>query len=332
MALILGRPRMINPDDCNIKPPLDCAFPENPSKTVPLMQGLTASAFSIIVFRYALGQKIHEIMGLGADKRCPQEYAVVWVVLNDQVLRLLNELPLYLRPNNPDTSWDAACPFLPIHRDEVVNNINAVLMALHRPYINTRPRSREAALQAGIKCLESQYRIAEKVGPQQDRYFGCAFYTINAAILVSSVALMYPPEDSVLRGCIEHNLTQAINRLTSIEEVNLIAKSGIGIVRRCFSKVQAIFNTLNSIGSVSSDEFSSGSGNTGFGNIGYEIRGPLSNGFGEFDQFQMDAPNDPFGTFDANDFDTSYWISQVNQIPDAFGTDPTWDHLFANNM
>lgn len=328
MAVVLGRPRMINKQDCNIKPPLDCAFPENPSKTIPLASESTASPFSIVSFRYRLAQKIHEIRFHGADQRCPSDYAVV-LSLHDQVTSLLTDLPLFLRPNNPDTSWDAACPYLPIHREEVVNNINAVLMALHRPHINTHVRSRQAALEAGLACLGSQQRIAQTVSPQQNRYFGCAFYTINAVLLVSAVTLLYPPDDLDQQNVIASSLTQAICRLTAIEGVNLIAKSGINIARRCYRKVQACFDESSSskasagpemVPSLTPELSTSNYGPHDTSNIGSV---DLSN-------VQFDPQIDSFATLDGTDFDMSYWISQINQIPDTSGTDPTWDHLFAS--
>jgi hypothetical protein len=35
MALVLGRPRIINSHDCDIRLPIDCTIPEDPSRIVP---------------------------------------------------------------------------------------------------------------------------------------------------------------------------------------------------------------------------------------------------------------------------------------------------------
>src|SRR5438270_13132006 len=99
MAIILGRPRAINANDCTVKTPLDCDIPEDPSKRVPSTTNLQdpPSSYSSQLFHYALGQMMHQMLSLGADKPHLKDYSVV-KALHEQVVTLLNALPPVVRP------------------------------------------------------------------------------------------------------------------------------------------------------------------------------------------------------------------------------------------
>lgn len=65
MALVLGRPRHINANDCNVRVPIDCRIPEDPSVVVPTAadQGGDSppSTISPSLFQYAISQMTHEM-------------------------------------------------------------------------------------------------------------------------------------------------------------------------------------------------------------------------------------------------------------------------------
>ena len=105
MAMVLGRPRTINANDCDMKVPMDCEIPSDPSKTVPMpiQPDDKPSAFSERLVQYAIAQKIHEVRTLGADKRHPKDYSLIQT-LHNQALALLDTAPPTLQPHNPDTS------------------------------------------------------------------------------------------------------------------------------------------------------------------------------------------------------------------------------------
>jgi hypothetical protein len=239
MALILGRPRTINASDCTIKTPIDCNFPTDPSKTVPTTtsEDEAPSSYSPHLFHYALGQKVHEMLSLGANKRHLKDYDIV-KALHDQVVSLLNAVPPGIRPENPDVSWDSKRPDLPKKRQHILGAATSFLMALHRPHVAAHSESRQAAVQAALDCLEAQQRLFELVSRHHYKIYTLSFYTIDAAVFLSSIIIVDPRVDQHLLEQINRALLQAIDRLELMKERSPMAKSGALILTTCFQKIQ----------------------------------------------------------------------------------------------
>ncbi|KAE8164297.1 hypothetical protein BDV40DRAFT_298561 [Aspergillus tamarii] len=242
MAMILGRPRTIHPDDCDAKPPIDCNIPKDPSKTVPMtiQPGESPNGPTTVsagLFRYALAWKFHEMRALKADRPHLKDHVIIQG-LHEQVISLLENVPPYLRFKNPDTSWDGEHSFLPQLREEVFMAANMFLMTLHRPHILASAQSRKAALEAALATLESQQRFFGQTSEHHYPLFALAFYTIDASILLSVIVASYPPHGHEPRQYVYHVLQQSIDRLSHIQPYNSIAKSGLGIVQRCYDKLK----------------------------------------------------------------------------------------------
>ncbi|KAE8421573.1 hypothetical protein BDV36DRAFT_292220 [Aspergillus pseudocaelatus] len=242
MAMILGRPRTIHPDDCDAKLPIDCNIPKDPSKTVPMtvQPGESPNGPTTVsagLFRYALACKFHEMRALKADRPHLKDHNIIQG-LHEQVISLLDNVPPYLRFKSPDTSWDGEHSFLPQLREEVFMTANMFLMTLHRPHILASARSRKAALEAALATLESQQRFFGQTSEHHYPLFGLAFYTIDASILLSVIVASYPPHGHEPRQYIHHVLQQAIDRLSHVQPYNSVARSGLGIVQRCYDKLK----------------------------------------------------------------------------------------------
>ncbi|KAF7591321.1 hypothetical protein BBP40_001697 [Aspergillus hancockii] len=340
MAMILGRPRTIHPDDCDVKPPIDCNIPKDPSKTVPMtvqpgepQNGPTTVSASL--FRYALAEKYHEVRALKADRPHLKDHSIIQT-LHEQVISLLENVPPYLRFKGPDTSWDAEHPYLPQLREEVFMTGNLFLMTLHRPHILASTDSRKAALEAALATLESQQRFFGQTSEHHYPLFGLSFYTIDAAILLSIIVAAHPPQGHEPKQYVYHILQQAIDRLVRIQSYNPIARSGLGIVQRCYDKLKEAYHSPRNISttpssSVVSPRFELQSLRQELSNQnGAALKGVRpgpypTNGHNEFELSTPDL------TTMADSFSEAYWLDQLNLIQSspAVTQDPDmfWDSL-----
>lgn len=371
--MILGRPRAIHPDDCDVEEPTECNIPQDPSTCVPGTQEASVgrdepNTVSNNLFLYRLSKVWHTVKALKADRPYPQDYSIVQQ-LHDRVNRIMDWLPPTLRHELPNLSWDDQYPYLCQQREDILTKANLMLMALHRPHIKYRAESRRSALQAAIVILDSQHRSFTMAMPHQYKLFGLSFYTIDAALLLSVVAARYlPKKDSEVMLKIDYVLLQAMNRLSAMSSYSPIARSGLTILRQCYhilqKRMECSTATLDLTNAMATE----------LGNVGQDLQVDVANDslsgqrphlpYQQYHQHKQQEPVSrvprslPTGVissepnslqsgwaFDASadtgfmptaavqpslhlgpsttDFNETYWLSMINEIPDVPNTDPT---------
>ncbi|KAL3428107.1 fungal specific transcription factor domain-containing protein [Phlyctema vagabunda] len=346
MALVLGRPRIINASDCDIKLPIDCNIPENPKTTIPTAvhsvgDGEKPSLLTPVLLMYSFSQFIHQMRGSGADKRCPKDYSVV-SGLDHKVLELMDDLPPVMRPHNPDTSWDSRSPSLPRVREQILTAANQLLLALHRTHIHVHQESRGRAIKAAFAILEAQQRFFDKTPPNQYRFFGLAFSTIDAASFLAAIMMMQPPPDQELELKIQNIINQvAIKLQLLLEYRNALAASGLKLIRHCQSRFQNHAGLARgSYPSVETPQISNqaldGSSEAVINFVPHGNDDHFLESFNPNHAIQSHDDSSSGLDFgrdfsDVNTFDASFWIDQMNQIPilgDDPAVDPVWDAFF----
>lgn len=333
MALVLGRPRIINLNDCDIRVPIDCSIPDNPLHSVPTAHSLTGdetpSNFTTALFQNSMAYLIHEMRTSGANQRCPKDYHVIQD-LHQRVDQLLDTVPIILRPKNPDTSLDVRFPNLRRQRERILCSGNSFLSALHRPHIHIYPQSRRAAILAALTIIEAQQRFFDLTPPHQYKFFGLAFYTIDAASFLSTVCLVYVPPDANFRSRIDVALRQALARLRVLEKVNAVAGAGLKLLSHCHERMQTAFAidpNLMLFSSTGSLAISSNESTSSEFLMSGDYPRPLN-----LNSFQRDMYL-PTNSFTAelqmdNEFDADFWMEKMAQIPyvppEDLNFDPTW--------
>ncbi|KAJ4857212.1 fungal specific transcription factor domain-containing protein [Trichoderma breve] len=309
MAMLLGRPRMIHMDDCDVEPPMDCNIPGDPSTAVPMTvrpeDSQSISTASAPLYRYAMACKAHEMRALRADRPHLKDYSIVRT-LHDEIMSLVEALPAFLRVKNPDTTRDADIPYLPQLRQEVQVMTNLFLMTLHRPHIISNLESRRAALQAALETLDSQQSFFAHAKQHQYQLFGFAFYTVDASFLVSIITILFPPQNSETRQKISHSLHQAIESLSIMQTSNAIAASGLDIIQRCYQKLKSSPESSSSISDARTPSYYTPSNTIS----GLASSTPL-----------------PQPTLD--NFNQTYWLDQLNAI-DPLIYDQDFGNLWEN--
>lgn len=269
----------------------------------------------------------------GASMRCPKDYSVIYE-LHQKVENLLDNLPLIFRPRNPDTSIDSQYPLLPRQRIQILCSGNSFLSALHRPHIHIYPKSRRAAIISAVTIIEAQQTFFEMTPRHQYKFFGLAFYTIDAASFLSTVCLVYPPPDPVFRTRINNALQNAITRLKLMEDTNAVASSGVKLISHCYQRMQTSFQLiLNMTQPVFSQlMFNNGGGASELDSfMTDDYPRPLNLNSFQQDMYFPPPALEPDVSMD-NEFDTNFWMEKMSSIPYTLPEDPTFDPVWGFPM
>ncbi|EXJ85238.1 hypothetical protein A1O3_05913 [Capronia epimyces CBS 606.96] len=238
LALALGRPRLLHREDFSTPAPLNCEYPENPSRTLPLAND-TSRITTMMIF-LALAHKIHDILSFSANGVFLKDYSKVLAVHND-IYALREEFPLLLQhqplQSNP-ASTAAQTRKLEVLRSGILNATNAVLMALHRPYIASQATSRRAAITAALEGLNLQQADFDPTSHTYSKQYGTIFYTIEASIFLCGIMIGLPSPDPGEDSHIEQAILQGIGRLAAIKDNSPLAESGEQMLRQFYHKIQ----------------------------------------------------------------------------------------------
>ena len=341
MAMLLGRPRMINADDCDVTPPMDCNIPRDPSTAIPMTVRPEDShgpvTISAPLFRYAIARKVHKMRATEADSPRLNDYSVVQT-LHEEIMSLSNERPPCLRLKNADITWDLEHPYLPQLRQELQVMLNLFLMSLHRPHVISYGESRKAALQAALQTLDCQQRFFAQASQDLYHLFGLAFYTVDAAILVSIIAMLFPPSSQKAKKKIDQSLQRAIEDLSRIQSSNPIAKSGLAILQRCYQRLKSSCESPNSTSEPRNPSYSTpGDGLhnliNDLGPQGFDLGAPLQPEPSQANIIPWPGSPDPLSQSVLNTFNERYWLDQLNMIhPSVSDQDPghLWENLYSD--
>ncbi|ESZ93547.1 hypothetical protein SBOR_6089 [Sclerotinia borealis F-4128] len=241
MSVMLGRPRSINASDCTVKTPIDCTFPDDPSKTIPTVALLQdpqspPSTYSTQLFQYSLAQKIHELLAAGAHRPHMKDYSFVTNLYNE-VVSMVDALPPTLRLENTDKSWDNEEPSLPRQRYATASAAHLFLMVLHRPHAPVHTESRTASIKAALACLHAQEQLFKLIKPHQYRIYTLSFTSIDCGIFLSGIIFGSPNLENGLKGRIHVAIEKAIGRLIMMQESCPMAKSGLRILTICHERI-----------------------------------------------------------------------------------------------
>ena len=341
MAMLLGRPRMINADDCDVTPPMDCNIPRDPSTAIPMTVRPEDShgpvTISAPLFRYAIARKVHKMRATEADSPRLNDYSVVQT-LHEEIMSLSNEVPPSLRLKNADTTWDLEHPYLPQLRQELQVMLNLFLMSLHRPHVISYGESRKAALQAALQTLDCQQRFFAQASQDLYHLFGLAFYTVDAAILVSIIAMLFPPSSQKAKKKIDQSLQRAIEDLSRMQSSNPIARSGLAILQRCYQRLKSSCESPNSTSEPRNPSYSTpGDGLhnliNDLGPQGFNLGATLQPEPSQTNMIPWPGSPDLLSQSILNTFNEKYWLDQLNMIhPSVSDQDPghLWENLYSD--
>jgi hypothetical protein len=169
-GIVLGRPTTI---DLSVTPPtlpIDAPLPKNRSKTPvsPRMENDPPTPLTRCLWAYRIMSPLRDILNLEKEGPCPKDFSKIDRI-HQQLLELEEQTPSYFRLQNPDKrfDWLPECYWIPYVRATLPQLMSFNFMALHRPYIFTRPKSRTEALKASLEMLNAQRMHFQSLKPQQ---------------------------------------------------------------------------------------------------------------------------------------------------------------------
>lgn len=168
-AIVLGRPSSIDTTVTYTRP-IDAPDPKDPSKT-PVTQRSESdppSRMTRTLWMFENTMALRDIMELEKEGPCPKDFSKVDKI-HQRLVEFEAKTPAFFRTENPDTRYDdlPECFWVPMIRGTFPLQLAFNMMALHRPYVFTRPYSRREALKASFNVLEAQREHFASIGPKQ---------------------------------------------------------------------------------------------------------------------------------------------------------------------
>ncbi|KAH7367294.1 hypothetical protein B0T11DRAFT_325578 [Plectosphaerella cucumerina] len=239
-GVVLGRPGTIDWRSNPPTLPLDAPFPKDRRKTAPAPRDEERDPPTPVTMQialYHLIQPLVKVMELEQDGPCPKSYDKVDRV-HEMTMRIYEELPAYLRLEYPDTRWDnhPGCQWLPAARNFTAQIHFFDFIAVHRPYVFHRKRSRVEALHASMRMLDCHLESFRGLDPKTYRNFLLFFGSFDAVVMMASIFIFFPREhiDLAPKALVEFQETQA--RFEAIRERNKLAKAARGVLQAIYVK------------------------------------------------------------------------------------------------
>ncbi|KAK0634675.1 humps family-domain-containing protein [Bombardia bombarda] len=240
-GVILGRPTTI--DQSMVPPtlPVDAPLPKDRSKTavVPRVESDPPTPLTRLLWGHQIMSPLREVLELEKEGPCPKDFTKI-DKLHQRMVEIEERTPAYFRRDNPDTRFDdlPECYWLPYVRNTLPQLFAFNLMALHRPYIFTRPKSRTEALRASLAMLKAQRKHFQSLKPEHYKTFTLFFGTFDAIVLVTSIYILFPREHpEMVQNAIQH-FHWAVERFEAMADRNALAKAGLGVLKAIYLRLK----------------------------------------------------------------------------------------------
>ncbi|KAK5449884.1 hypothetical protein LTS15_008457 [Exophiala xenobiotica] len=214
-ALLLGRPRLLHREDISTPAPLDWDYSGDTARVLPLSGDNSAEAGGMLFL--TLAHRIHNMLAFSANGISAQDYSKV-LELHQGISSLREKASLLLHGDQSTTTPSITTLRLSILRLTLVNTVNAVLMALHRPFIANHPASRSAAIHAALDGMDLQHSIFDLVPHPQNRLYATTLSTIEASVFLCGIMMDLPPWDPVEDRRIRQAILLAIGGLAATKD------------------------------------------------------------------------------------------------------------------
>ncbi|KAI1495598.1 Orotidine 5'-phosphate decarboxylase [Biscogniauxia marginata] len=216
---VLGRPISVDYRLMNRSTPVDAIIPRNPKRVplIPRTDDDPPTPLTRSLWAWEIMRPLREVLDLEKEGPFPKDFSRA-------------RTPPPFRLENPDTRFDnlPECWWLPFVRPNLPQLTAFNLMALHRPYVFTRPSSRYEALKASLDMLEAQRQYFAVLKPAQHRTFALFFGTFDAIVMIASIYILFPREHPELLSKTRQHFQWAVERFEKIAERNRLAHAALG--------------------------------------------------------------------------------------------------------
>ncbi|KAI1476603.1 hypothetical protein K445DRAFT_317114 [Daldinia sp. EC12] len=234
---VLGRPTSVDYRLMTRSLPIDSIIPKDTRKSPIILRGENdpPTPLTRAIWSWEVMRPLRDILDLEKEGPFPKDFSRVEKI-HQELLELYTRTPPPFRMENPDTRFDnlPECWWLPFVRPTLPQLISFNIMALHRPYVFTRPNSRYEALKASLDMLEAQKIYFALLKPQQHKTFTLFFGTFDAVIMIASIYILFPKEhQGMLPGARQH-FEWAIERFEKMATRNRLAQAALSVLRAIY--------------------------------------------------------------------------------------------------
>ncbi|UPK95491.1 hypothetical protein LCI18_006426 [Fusarium solani-melongenae] len=202
-------------------------------------QHLTPFSFILCGYRtaYKYLQEIHELESCGGSSQDKQQTVErIHAAITDN-MRCLPEWAQVNSSNDYDPSFLHSRPWLPAARETLSTEIYFALLALHRPFIFSTPRSRDTAHKAALQILVSQNRLFSMTEPREYLPFNLVFATFDAMVLIATIHILFPTENLEQFEVSLRSIEWGLARLESTKPCNKMASFAFDVVQALYAKM-----------------------------------------------------------------------------------------------
>ncbi|CAK7222763.1 hypothetical protein SBRCBS47491_004971 [Sporothrix bragantina] len=243
MGVILGRPITVDMN-ARITLPVDCIMPKTFAQrsTMPVQlrgENDPPTPLSRAIWSFEAISPLRTILEFEKEGPCPRDFSRV-DALHEKIVDLEARTPPFFRMDNPDTRFDDLPGFawLPSIRATMPQIMIFNYMALHRPYIFTRAKSRTEALKACIRMLQVQRVHFASLKPQQYKTFSLFFGTFDSLVLMAAIYILFPKEHpELLPEAIQH-YRWSVQRFEIMMEHYSLARSALGVLHAIYLRLR----------------------------------------------------------------------------------------------
>ncbi|KAM7199551.1 hypothetical protein V8F33_004362 [Rhypophila sp. PSN 637] len=246
-AVVLGRPTTIDlSQEQQLTLPIDAKMnilatssPSSssslPNPLVPRTESDPPTPLTRLIFAIALGTQLRTIYTLEKTLGPNPHSFNALDSLHAEFLSLESQTPPWLRLENPDTKFDSLpeCYWIPYARAQMPQMLAFNIMALHRPYIFTRPKSRTEALKASLGMLQAQRYHFSTLRPEHYKMFTLFFGTFDAIVIVAAVFILFSREfgrGEYVDGAVRQ-FGWAVERFRAMSGRNGLARAALGVLK-----------------------------------------------------------------------------------------------------
>jgi hypothetical protein len=159
---------------------------------------------------------------------------------------LITELPPAFQFENPDTQWDAECPWIKTQRQYSCGTTMLSLLVINRYSMFHFPQSRTEVIKLGIKVLEAQERHFRTLTVQHYKLYALAFFTLEAATAIMVVFIAYPSENGELFEEAMSHINDGIARMNIILNANPLARPAKDLIELLMQRAEKLHKSSTS--------------------------------------------------------------------------------------
>lgn len=243
MGVILGRPITVDPT-ARMTLPIDCIMPKTYAErsTMPVQargENDPPTPLSRAIWSFEAISPLRPILEFEKEGPCPRDFSRI-DELHEKIVDIESRTPPVFRMENPDTRYDDLPGFAWLRsiRATMPQVMIFNYMALHRPYIFTRAKSRTEALKACIRMLQVQRQHFASLKPQQYKTFSLFFGTFDSLVLMAAIYILFPKEHpELLPEAIQH-YRWSVQRFEIMMEHYSLARSALGVLHAIYLRLR----------------------------------------------------------------------------------------------